>query len=87
MTKRIYPNVAIPPGETIAEELAARGWTQADLSRKMNVSKPYICKLLRGQVRLTQPTAVLLGKALGTSEILWINLERDYRKVLKRLSA
>ena len=70
----------IPPGQIIAAEIATRGWSQAYLAVKANLSKGYVCKLIKGQVHLTQPTAVLLGKALDTQPIFWMNLESAYRR-------
>lgn len=58
-------------------------WTQAQLAIKMGVSKPYICKLLKGQVHLTQATAVLLSRVFDTQPIYWMNLESQYRRTLE----
>ena len=33
-TNRVWPDVAIPPGETLAEELAARGMSQTVLASR-----------------------------------------------------
>ena len=48
-----YPDVAIPPGEYLAEEIEARGISQKELARRMGRPSP-------GSRRWTSPTHALL---------------------------
>jgi len=85
-TERAWPDVAIPPGEVLAEELAARGLTQSRLARLMHRPIQAINEIVRGRKRITGATALGLADALGTSAELWIRLEADYELTKARLA-
>jgi len=85
-TERNWPDVAIPPGEVLAEELAARGLTQSRLARLMHRPIQVINEIIRGRKRITGATALELADALGTSAELWIRLEADYELTKARLA-
>jgi HTH-type transcriptional regulator/antitoxin HigA len=84
-TKRTWPDIAIPPGEVLAEELEARGLTQSRLARLMHRPLQAINEIVRGRKRITGATALELADALGTSAELWIRLEADYELNKARL--
>lgn len=71
--------LAIPPGETIREQLEYEHLTQKDLARLTGLSEKHISRLVNGRVILTPATAALLEKALGLSARFWLNLEAGYR--------
>lgn len=77
-TERAWPDLAIPPGELLAEELAARGMTQSELARQMGRPLQAINEIVRGKKRITGETALQLAEVLGTSPELWMRLESDY---------
>ncbi len=79
MSTKIY---AIPPGETLAEQLEQRGMTVAELASRMRTSESYADKLLKGDVFLTVDTARRLENALGIPAHFWLNLEQIYREDL-----
>ena len=85
-TDRLWPDVVIPPGETLAEELEARGLTQSQLARTMRRPVQAINEIVRGKKRITGETALQLADALGTSAELWIRLEADYELTRARLA-
>jgi addiction module HigA family antidote len=85
-TERTWPDVAIPPGEVLAEELAARGLTQSRLARLMRRPLQAINEIVRGRKRITGATALGLADALGTSAEFWIRLEADYELNKARLA-
>ena len=85
-TERAWPDVAIPPGDVLAEELEARGLTQSRLARLMRRPLQAINEIVRGRKRITGATALELGDALGTSAELWIRLEADYELNKARLA-
>ena len=67
-----------PPGEHIAEELEARGWTQGDLARIMG--RPLLANaIIKARKAITPRTALELGAAFGTGLEVGINLETSYR--------
>jgi plasmid maintenance system antidote protein VapI len=76
----------IHPGEYLADELKARGWSTADLAERMggDVDFNQCCVDLLMSVRdpnlmMGAEVAAKLGQALGTSAEMWINLDRAYR--------
>ncbi|TVR31081.1 MAG: addiction module antidote protein, HigA family [Nitriliruptor sp.] len=71
-------SLAIHPGEHIADELAARGMTAADLARAMGVDPGRVSRLVNAQVAVTGDTAIRLAEALGTSAEFWMRLQGDY---------
>ena len=76
MTAKV--SLAIHPGEHIADELAARGMTAADLARAMGVDAGRASRLVNAQVSVTGDTAIRLAEAFGTSAEFWIRLQGDY---------
>ena len=84
-TDRSWPDVAIPPGETLAEELEAREMTQTELARQMGRPVQAINEIVRGKKEITAQTALQLEEVLGTPAHVWLGLESDYRLVRARL--
>lgn len=80
----VESDLAIPPGEFLAEELKQRGMSQADLAQRMGRPPQVISDILRARKEITPQTAIELEAVLGMSAHLWSNLERRYRIVLAR---
>lgn len=85
-TERAWPDLAIPPGEFLAEELGARGLTQSQLARQMGRPLQAVNEIVRGKKRITGETALQLAEALGTSADFWMRLESDYELNKARLA-
>jgi HTH-type transcriptional regulator/antitoxin HigA len=85
-TERLWPDVAIPPGDVLAEELEARGLTQSRLARLMHRPLQAINEIIRGRKRITGVTALGLAEVLGTSAEFWMRLEADYELNKARLA-
>ena len=68
-----------PPGESIREELEARGWTQKDLAEILGRPLQAINGIVNAKKEITPQTAAELSQAFGTSPELWLNLEAAYR--------
>jgi addiction module HigA family antidote len=77
-----YPDgVVLPPshpGETLAEELAARGLTANALALKLRVPANRITDIVRGRRTLTAETALRLGRYFGTGAKFWVDLQAAY---------
>jgi len=73
------PAEAFPPGELVREELAERGWTQADLAEILGVSERLVSEVVGGKRGISAGTAQGLAAAFGTSAQFWLNLESSYR--------
>lgn len=78
--------VAVPPGETIKEQLAYRGMSQKDFALRMDLSEKHVSNLLNGSVSLTPNVAFRLEMVLGIPAIFWENLEMKYRAALVRIN-
>ena len=75
-----YPDIAIPPGEYLAEEIEARGLSQKDLARLMGRPLNAINEIINGKKAITAGTALQLEEAMPEiAARFWLNLETDYR--------
>ena len=74
--------IAIPPGETIKEQLEDRDMSQKEFARRMGLSEKHVSRLLNGKVGLTHDTALKLESVLGIKAEFWNNLENRYREKL-----
>ncbi len=79
MTTTRRPARVVSPGQVIAKELEARGWTQRDLAVIMGRPYQAINEIVNGSKQITPDTARELAKAFGTSMDFWMNLESNYR--------
>ena len=66
------------PGEYIAEELEARGWTRATLAIASGLDRRIIDELIAEKLAVTRMIACGLGLALGTSPQFWRNLQATW---------
>lgn len=83
---RPWPDIAIPPGETLAETLEALRMSQADLARRMDRPVQAVNEIMRGSKEITPETAIQLERVLGIPAHVWVRLEADYRYVKARLN-
>ena len=75
-----YPDVAIPPGEYLAEEIAARNMTQKELARRMGRPANAINEIINGKKAVTAETALQLEEVMPEIPArFWLNLEADYQ--------
>ncbi len=76
MTRR--PAEAFHPGETLADELAARGHDAAWLAEQTGYPLEQIEGMLRGERDMSQAFACQLMLVLGTSASFWLNLQDNW---------
>lgn len=69
-----------PAGEILADELDARGWTQADFAEVLGCPAWFVSEIISGKKEITRESAAQIGSALGTSAEFWINLQDSYRR-------
>ena len=81
---KIVPDIAIPPGELLAEEIEARGMTQRQLALAMRRPPSVINAIVRGRKAITPRTAIEIEQVLGTPASVWVGLEAQYRLALAR---
>ncbi len=66
------------PGVFIAEELEARGWTQADLAFVMDWDASQLNRVMTGLDGVSAKTALLLEDAFDVPAEFFVNLQRMY---------
>lgn len=69
----------IHPGEILLEEfLKPMGISQYRLAKAIGVPPRRINEIVHGKRRVTPETGIRLSRALGMSELFWVNLQSDY---------
>ena len=75
-----YPDVAIPPGEYLAEEIAVRGLSQKELAKRMERPVNAINEIINGKKAITAETALQFESVMPEIPArFWLNLETDYQ--------
>ena len=76
MPKKLPP---LHPGEVLREEfLVPLGLSPATLAKAMGVPRTRVERIASETIGITADTALRLGKALGTSAQLWLNLQNRF---------
>lgn len=70
---------AFPPGDFLAEELEARGWSQADFAEIVDRPAQLVSGIVSGRKEITRETASQIAAALGTSIEYWLKLQYEYQ--------
>lgn len=84
---QMHSDLAIPPGEYLAEVLEDLGMSQADLARRMGRPEQMVSEILGGAKRLTPDTALQLERVTGVPANVWTGLEEEYQLTKARASA
>jgi HTH-type transcriptional regulator / antitoxin HigA len=75
-----YPDIAIYPGEYLAEEIEARGITQKELAKRMKRPLNAVNEIINGKKAITAETALQLEEVMPEIPArFWLNLETDYQ--------
>ena len=82
----MMPDIAIPPGELLQEELEFRGVAEEDFARQIGISPQDMDRLFVGEKAITQDIADAIERELGISAYMWVDMEASYRRVLARLN-
>lgn len=81
------PDWVSPPGDTILDLIEERGWTQAELAKRLGYTEKHISQLINGKVPLTDDAALRLERVLGSNASFWLAREAKYREHCARLEA
>ncbi len=81
------PDWVSPPGDTIVDIIEERGWTQAELAKRLGYTEKHVSQLLNGKVPLTDDAALRLEHVLGSNAGFWLAREAKYREHSARLQA
>ena len=77
---KAYPDVAIPPGEFLAEEITVRGISQKELARRMGRPINAINEIINGKKIITAETALQLEEVMKEIPArFWLILEMDHQ--------
>ena len=66
------------PGETLADILVERGWSQRELSRRSGVHFVMICDVLKGRRGIGVRTALGLQRATKVPAEFWLTRQAHY---------
>lgn len=78
MTERV-PAQAFPPGEYLADELEAHGWSQTEFAEIIGRPPQFVSELINGKKELTPESAAQIGAALGSDAETWLRLQTRYQ--------
>ncbi len=81
----VYSDLVIPPGETLADEIASRGISQTELAARLGRPVQVVNEIIHGKKAITDNTALGLENVLGIPAAFWVNLEQNYRMTGARL--
>ena len=79
--------MAIHPGEHLAEELKELSMSAAELARRLDVPTNRVTGILNGRRAITGDTALRLAHFFGTSAEFWLNLQSLYELRLAQQKA
>lgn len=74
----VESDIAVHPGGLLAEELDARGMTQAALAAAISRPPRVISAVVRGRRSITAALALELEHALGVPAIFWVRQQARY---------
>ena len=73
------PAEVFSPGEYLADELEARGWSQTDFADIIGRPVQFVSELVNGKKELTAESATQIAAALGSEPSTWLGLQSEYR--------
>ena len=83
---RIWSDLAIPAGETLADELEARELDQATFAKTLGITRRHLTDLFSGRRPITAEIALKLESELGVEATFWMNLQSAYDLTLARIA-
>ena len=83
-TAVFQPDWVSPPGDTIADLLEEKGWTQAEFAQRCGYTTKHASLLINGKAAITEDTAIKLERVLGSSARFWLVREAQYRETIAR---
>lgn len=75
MAEPLTPAEVFPPGDFLRDELDARSWSIAEFAQIVGLPARTIAAIIDGRESITSATAAPIARALGTSALLWLNLQ------------
>ena len=78
------PDWVSPPGETIADLLEERGWTQSELAKRTGFSRKHVNDLVKGRAPMSTDAALRLERVIGGSVRFWLTRDAHYQEAVRR---
>jgi HTH-type transcriptional regulator / antitoxin HigA len=73
--KRFQPDWATHPGEHLAEQIEANGWSPTELARRANLPAKLIHDIIEQQTAVTPETALKLEAVLEPKAEIWLGIQ------------
>lgn len=74
-----YPEIKVPPGETLREYLINNNVSKKEFSEKSNIPIVIVNKVIAGEIKINKELAQRISAATGLTAEFWLGLESDYR--------
>lgn len=81
------PDWISPPGDTIEDLLAERGWSKAEFAERTGFTAKHVNELVKGRVPITADAAERLSRVLGSTSDFWLVRDAQYRAARERQRA
>lgn len=78
------PDWISPPGDSIADLLEEKAWSQAEFAQRCGYTRKHVSLLINGKASITEDTALKLERVLGSTARFWLVREVQYRESLAR---
>lgn len=78
------PNWTSPPGETLADILGERGWSQTEFAQRTGYTEKHVSLLINGKASITEDTALKLELVVGSTAAFWLSREARYKEARAR---
>jgi addiction module HigA family antidote len=78
------PDWISPPGDTLADVLEERGWSQTEFAERTGYTGKHVSLLINGKASITEDAALKLELVLGSTAGFWLSREARYRESLAR---
>lgn len=83
--KEFLPTIAVPPGDSIRENMISLGMNQEELAARLGITTKHLSNVINGNSPVTYETAMKLESVIGGSVQFWMNLEINYQLDKSRL--
>ena len=81
------PDWVSPPGESILDIAEERGWTQAELTKRLGYTEKHVSQLINGKASLSVDAALRLERVVGGTVDFWLAREANYQNRKAKLEA
>lgn len=78
------PDWISPPGDTLADLLEERSWSQTEFADRIGYTEKHISLLINGKASITEEAALKLERVVGSTAQFWLSREAQYRESLAR---